>query len=92
MAFRRILNFLSIELFAVLTLFSLGASAEIAYPSSVPVRIGWQIPAATQGQVLQVLKRTHVLETHGLKPVFVPFSYGGPQVAMMAFVIAFTFG
>jgi ABC-type nitrate/sulfonate/bicarbonate transport system substrate-binding protein len=48
---------------------------------SVPIRIGWQIPAATQGQVLQVLKRTNVLEGHGLKPSFVPFSYGGPQVA-----------
>jgi len=46
----------------------------------VPIRIGWQIPAATQGQVLQVLKRTNVLESHGLKPVFVPFSYGAPQV------------
>jgi hypothetical protein len=46
----------------------------------VPVRIGGQIPVATQGQVLQVLKRTSVLESHGLKPIFVPFSYGGPQV------------
>jgi ABC-type nitrate/sulfonate/bicarbonate transport system substrate-binding protein/uncharacterized membrane protein (DUF485 family) len=27
-----------------------------------------------------VLKRTSVLEGHGLKPSFVPFSYGGPQV------------
>jgi ABC-type nitrate/sulfonate/bicarbonate transport system substrate-binding protein len=26
------------------------------------------------------LKRTSVLEGHGLKPIFVPFSYGGPQV------------
>jgi hypothetical protein len=48
--------------------------------STTPIRIGWQIPAATQGQVLQVLKRTNVLESHGLKPIFVPFSYGGPQV------------
>ena len=46
----------------------------------VPVRIGWQIPAATQGQLVQVLKRTNVLEAHGLKPSLVPFSYGGPQV------------
>ncbi|NCF17820.1 MAG: ABC transporter substrate-binding protein [Haliea sp.] len=27
-----------------------------------------------------MLKRTSVLEGHGLKPSFVPFSYGGPQV------------
>jgi ABC-type nitrate/sulfonate/bicarbonate transport system substrate-binding protein len=52
-----------------------------AAESAVPIRIGWQIPAATQGQVLQVLKRTDVLEGHGLKPSFIPFSYGGPQVA-----------
>ena len=51
-----------------------------ATEATVPIRIGWQIPAATQGQVLQVLKRTNVLEGHGLRPSFVPFSYGGPQV------------
>jgi ABC-type nitrate/sulfonate/bicarbonate transport system substrate-binding protein len=48
--------------------------------SFVPIRVGWQIPAATQGQILQVLKRTNVLDTHGLDPSLVPFSYGGPQV------------
>ncbi len=58
-----------------------GQSAAGAEERVVPVRIGWQIPAATQGQVLQVLKRTNVLEGHGLQPSFVPFSYGGPQVA-----------
>lgn len=46
----------------------------------VPIRIGWQIPAATQGQIVQVLKRTNVLDVHGLDPSLVPFSYGGPQV------------
>lgn len=61
----------------VVTLASRGAGTG---DSTVPIRIGWQIPAATQGQVLQVLKRTSVLEGHGLKPSFVPFSYGGPQV------------
>ena len=48
--------------------------------TAVPIRIGWQIPAATQGQILQVLKRTNILEGHGLKPRFIPFSYGGPQM------------
>ena len=80
MVFRRILNFFYIGLFTIPTPFTFGAHAENASPSSVPIRIGWQIPAATQGQVLQVLKRTNVLESHGLKPVFVPFSYVGPQV------------
>jgi ABC-type nitrate/sulfonate/bicarbonate transport system substrate-binding protein len=65
-------------LFLVLLAFE--AQGDGATESAVPIRIGWQIPAATQGQVLQVLKRTSVLEGHGLKPIFVPFSYGGPQV------------
>lgn len=63
-----------------LALTSLDVLAENTVESGVPIRIGWQIPAATQGQVLQVLKRTNVLESHGLKPSFVPFSYGEPQV------------
>jgi sulfonate transport system substrate-binding protein len=51
-----------------------------AVQAGVPVRIGWQISAATQAQIVQVLKRTNVLEGHGLEPNFVPFSYGGPQI------------
>ncbi|MCX6580144.1 MAG: NrtA/SsuA/CpmA family ABC transporter substrate-binding protein [Candidatus Aminicenantes bacterium] len=43
------------------------------------VQIGWQIPLATQGQIVQVLKQTDILETHGLEANFIPFSYGGPQ-------------
>jgi ABC-type nitrate/sulfonate/bicarbonate transport system substrate-binding protein len=53
-----------------------GAESE---QNNVPVRIGWQIPTATQGQIVEVLKRTDLLEQHGLEPTFVPFSYGGPQ-------------
>jgi sulfonate transport system substrate-binding protein len=47
--------------------------------SLTPIRIGWQIPLATQGQIVQVLKRTDLLKAHGLDARFVPFSYGGPQ-------------
>ena len=72
--------FWSAGLLVGLMLVSLNIRAEQSVESEVPIRIGWQIPAATQGQILQVLKRTNVLETHGLKPSFVPFSYGGPQV------------
>ena len=71
---------MSAGLCALLMMFSFNLWGEEAVESDVPIRIGWQIPAATQGQVLQVLKRTSVLEAHGLKPSFVPFSYGGPQV------------
>lgn len=47
--------------------------------NAVPVRIGWQIPLATQGQIVQVLKRRDFLPQHGLEGRFAPFSYGGPQ-------------
>lgn len=48
-------------------------------PETVAIRIGWQIPLATQGQVVQVLKRSTLLEQHGLDGKFISFSYGGPQ-------------
>ncbi len=48
--------------------------------NGVPIRIGWQIPSGTQGQIVQILKRTDILEKHGLNPTFVPFSYGGPEM------------
>lgn len=70
----------STGLLAFFMLMSLNLRAEYAVESDVPIRIGWQMPAATQGQILQVLKRTNVLEAHGLRPSFVPFSYGGPQI------------
>jgi sulfonate transport system substrate-binding protein len=79
--FRRGLKRWSFGLLPFLVLLTLETLGDVTAESAVPIRIGWQIPAATQGQILQVLKRTNVLEGHGLKPVFVPFSYGGPQVA-----------
>lgn len=42
------------------------------------IRIGWQIPWATQGQLTQTLKHTDLLEKNGLTGEFKGFSYGGP--------------
>jgi ABC-type nitrate/sulfonate/bicarbonate transport system substrate-binding protein len=42
------------------------------------IRIGWQVPWATQGQVVQVLKHTNLLALNGLAGDFKGFSYGGP--------------
>ena len=50
----------------------------------VPIRIGWQLAMATQGQLVEVLKRTNLLDRIGLDPTFVPFSYGEPEVAAAA--------
>ncbi|MCI0353087.1 MAG: ABC transporter substrate-binding protein, partial [Acidobacteriales bacterium] len=43
-----------------------------------PIRVGWQTGWATQGQLAQVLKRTDILQRHGLAGDFKGFSYGGP--------------
>ncbi|THB77195.1 MAG: hypothetical protein D6B25_07505 [Desulfobulbaceae bacterium] len=43
---------------------------------TVKVRIGWQIPWATQGQLVQVLKHTDILEKNGLSAEFVGRTYG----------------
>ena len=47
---------------------------------AVPVNIGWQIPLATQGQIIQVLKEEQHLETAGYNPNFIAFSFGSPAV------------
>ncbi len=47
----------------------------------VPIRVGWQLATSTQGQIVEVLKRTNLLDKLGLDPTFVPFSYGEPEVA-----------
>jgi ABC-type nitrate/sulfonate/bicarbonate transport system substrate-binding protein len=46
--------------------------------TTVPICIGWQTGWATQGQFAEVLKRTDILERHGLAGDFKGFSYGGP--------------
>ena len=48
------------------------------------VRFGWQIPWAVQGQLVQVLKHTNILEKHGLKGEFIGRTYG-PELNEVAF-------
>jgi ABC-type nitrate/sulfonate/bicarbonate transport system substrate-binding protein len=78
--FKQTIDRLCLSIIVLLTLLSAQCWAEEKEESFVPIRIGWQMPAATQGQIIQVLKRTNVLDAHGLDPSLVPFSYGGPQV------------
>lgn len=42
------------------------------------LRIGWQTPWATQGQLTQVLKHTDILKNNGIKADFTGFAAGGP--------------
>lgn len=43
-----------------------------------PIKIGWQVGWATQGQVSQVLKHSDILKNNGLAGEFLGFSYGAP--------------
>lgn len=47
------------------------------------VRIGWQIPWATQGQLVQILKKTDILSRHGLEAEFLGRT-AGPQLNELA--------
>lgn len=42
------------------------------------IRIGWQVPWATQGQLTQILKRTAIMKNNGLKAEFKGFNSGAP--------------
>lgn len=42
------------------------------------IRLGWQIPWATQGQLVMGLKKTNIPELCHLDLEFIGFSYGGP--------------
>ncbi len=42
------------------------------------IRIGWQVPWATEGQLTEVLKHTNVLQKNGLKGDFKGFNSGAP--------------
>ncbi|MEN8166663.1 MAG: ABC transporter substrate-binding protein, partial [Pseudomonadota bacterium] len=66
--------------FTLLVILSGESKAAEALEAPVPIRIGWQIPAAGSAIITEVLKRTDVLARHGLDPSLVPFSYGTPEV------------
>jgi len=80
MSSKKILELLCIGLLTLLTLLSVECKGAEDAEASVPIRIGWQMPAVTQAAIVQVLKRTDVLAKHGLDPSLIPFSYGTPEV------------
>jgi ABC-type nitrate/sulfonate/bicarbonate transport system substrate-binding protein len=40
------------------------------------IRVGWQVPWATQGQLVQIWKHTDILKKHGLEAEFIGKTYG----------------
>ncbi len=53
-------------------------STDSAVKNLTQIRIGWQTPWATQGQLTQVLKHTDILKNNHIVGDFKGFSYGGP--------------
>jgi ABC-type nitrate/sulfonate/bicarbonate transport system substrate-binding protein len=56
----------------------IGCSTETSQVNQTPIRIGWQVAWATEGQIALVLKNTNILKLNGLSPDFKGFSYGAP--------------
>lgn len=54
------------------------ASPATASADDRPIRLGWQIPWATQGQLVQALKHSNIPELTEIELEYVGFSYGGP--------------
>lgn len=59
-------------------LFLLAGATSQAFAESPPIRLGWQVPWATQGQLVMALKHTNIPEIAGVELDYAGFSYGGP--------------
>jgi len=62
-------------------LFTFAAHAEDA--KLTKIRVGWQVPWATQGQLVQIWKKTDILKQNGLEAEFVGKTFG-PQLNEIA--------
>ena len=60
---------------AVAAIVMIGAPA---YADDEPIRLGWQIPWATQGQLIQALKHTNITDLTEIDLDYIGFAYGGP--------------
>ncbi|MCC7531074.1 MAG: ABC transporter substrate-binding protein [Candidatus Melainabacteria bacterium] len=70
-----------VALLMIAYLISSSMPSAVSQQERIPIRIGWQLATSTQGQIVEVLKRTDLLDGLGLNPTFVPFSYGEPEVS-----------
>lgn len=51
--------------------------------AAVKIKIGWQVPWAVQGQIVQIWKHTKILESQGLQAEFIGKTYG-PELNELA--------
>lgn len=56
----------------------IAALAASTAPAAEPLRIGWQTPWATQGQLVAVLQKTNIAQLVDLDLSYVGFPYGAP--------------
>jgi len=66
----------SVVLICMTAITMLVCSSAAASEDLIRVRIGWQVPWATQGQLVQILKHTDILERNGLSAEFIGKTYG----------------
>lgn len=58
----------------LMTIWASSLQAQTKQP--LKIRIGWQIPWATQGQLVQIWKHTDILKKHGIEAEFIGRTYG----------------
>jgi sulfonate transport system substrate-binding protein len=75
---RRVVVAERVVLAALFAAWTLAGCTEREQAPHVPIRIGWQVPWATQGQIAQTLARTNALELNGIRGDFKGFNYGAP--------------
>ncbi len=64
--------------FNVVLIWLLSFSIHTALLEAESIRLGWQIPWATQGQLVMNLRHTNIPERVGIELDYAGFSYGGP--------------
>jgi ABC-type nitrate/sulfonate/bicarbonate transport system substrate-binding protein len=70
--------------FFLMVLLVFALSVEVLPAQEVTkIRIGWQVPWATQGQIVQILKHTDILKKNGIQAEFIGRIYG-PELNELA--------
>lgn len=69
------------KIISLLILLSLTTNIHAA--GTTKIRIGWQIPWATQGQIVQIWKHTNILKMNGIEAEFIGKTFG-PQLNELA--------
>jgi ABC-type nitrate/sulfonate/bicarbonate transport system substrate-binding protein len=71
----RVFRIFTVLMLLILLLTSL-PGATFGKDKPIKIRIGWQVPWATQGQLVQILKHTDILKNNGLSADFIGRTYG----------------